>query len=143
MKYLITTLVGIMFFNYYPLAQVKDSSAVVQVVENFRKSLIDPSKTELDNLLSEALSYGHSGGKIDSKESLEQSLLSGASDFVSIDFIDQTIQIVGKNAIVRHKLFAKTNDAGKPGEVKLSVLLVWQKTHKQWKLIARQAVKII
>ena len=143
MKYLSTTLIGIIFFCCFSSAQVKDSSAVVQVVESFRKSLIDPNKTELDNLLSDALSYGHSSGKIDSKQSLEQGLLSGASDFVSIDFVDQTIQIVGKNAIVRHKLIAKTNDGGKPGEVKLSVLLVWQKTHKQWTLIARQAVKII
>lgn len=143
MKYLSITLICIVFFCCFSSAQVKDSSAVVQVVESFRKSLIDPNKTELDNLLSDALSYGHSSGKIDTKQSIEAGLLSGASDFVSIEFVDQTIQIVGKNAIVRHKLIAKTNDSGKPGEVKLSVLLVWQKTHLHWVLIARQAVKIV
>ena len=143
MKYLTTTLICIVFFCCFSSAQVKDSSAVVQVVESFRKSLIDPSKSELDNLLSEALSYGHSSGKIDTKQSLVAGLLSGASDFVSIELVDQTIQIVGKNAIVRHKLIAKTNDSGKPGEVKLSVLLVWQKAHQHWVLIARQAVKIV
>lgn len=143
MKYLSIILVYLVLCCSYSSAQVKDSSAVAQVVESFRKSLIDPNKTELDHLLSDALSYGHSGGKIDTKHSLEDALLSGASDFVRIDFVDQTIQIVGKNAIVRHKLIAKTNDAGKPGEVKLSVLLVWQKKHQHWILIARQAVKIV
>jgi ketosteroid isomerase-like protein len=42
---------------------------------------------------------------------------------------------------VRHKLHAKTNDGGKAGEVRLFVLLVFQKENKQWKLLARQAVR--
>lgn len=125
------------------MAQSKDSASVVQVVETFRKALIDADKTKLDQLLSNKLSYGHSGGKIDTKTSLEEALISGASDFVTIDFKDQTIQIVGKNAIVRHKLYATTNDNAKPGEVKLAVLLVWQKNKHGWKLIARQAIKIV
>jgi ketosteroid isomerase-like protein len=40
-------------------------------------------------------------------------------------------------------LEAKTNDNGKPNDIKLLVLMVWQKQNKEWKLIARQAVKII
>jgi ketosteroid isomerase-like protein len=132
-----------MFICDASFAQSKDSVAVVQVVETFRKALIDADKIKLDLLLSDKLSYGHSGGKIDTKASLETGLISGTSDFVTIDLTEQTIQIVGKNAIVRHKLFATTNDSGKPGEVKLAVLLVWQKNHHDWKLIARQAIKII
>jgi ketosteroid isomerase-like protein len=46
-----------------------------------------------------------------------------------------------KTAIVRHNMAAKTNDNGKPGEVHLHILLVWQKQHGNWKLVARQAVK--
>ncbi|MEQ1678647.1 MAG: hypothetical protein ABL876_18265 [Chitinophagaceae bacterium] len=44
--------------------------------------------------------------------------------------------------MVRHILNAKTNDGGKPGEVHLRVLLVWQKTGGKWVLLARQAVKM-
>jgi ketosteroid isomerase-like protein len=124
-------------------AQSKDSMVIVRIVESFRKAIVDADKTQLDQLLSNQLSYGHSGGKIDTKQSLEEGLLSGASDFVTIDLTDQTVQIIGNTAIVRHKLFAKTNDGGKPGEVKLSVLLVWQKTKQHWQLIARQAIKIL
>jgi ketosteroid isomerase-like protein len=142
MKYVLFVFL-LVFICHDTYAQSKDSTLIVQVVESFRKALIDADKTKLDELLSDKLSYGHSGGKIDTKTSLEESLVSGASDFVTIELKDQTIQIVGKNAIVRHKLYATTNDAGKPGEVKLSVLLVWQKSHHTWKLIARQAIKII
>ena len=62
-------------------------------------------------------------------------------DFVTIDITDQTIDIVGKTAIVRHQFNATTNDGGKPGIVKLKVLLIFQKENGVWKLLARQAVK--
>ena len=38
-------------------------------------------------------------------------------------------------------IFHFTNNDNKPGEVHLLILLVWQKQHGQWKLLARQAVK--
>ena len=69
-------------------------------------------------------------------------LLSGASDFVTIDLTEQTIKIAGNNAIVRHTLKATNNDGGKPGAPHLYVLLVWQKQKGKWKLLARQAVKL-
>jgi ketosteroid isomerase-like protein len=51
---------------------------------------------------------------------------------------------VQKNiALVRHSLIANINDGGKPSEIKLKILLVFTKTGKDWKLLARQAVKLI
>ena len=60
----------------------------------------------------------------------------------TMDLTEQTIKIIGNTAIVRHKLFAETNNRNVPATVKLGILLVFQKTKKDWKLIARQAVKI-
>ena len=45
-------------------------------------------------------------------------------------------------AFVRHSLAADTNDSGKPGKVALKILGVWQKQGGNWKLLARQAVRI-
>lgn len=42
---------------------------------------------------------------------------------------------------MRHILTAKTNDSGKPGDVHLRILLIFQKEGGSWKLLARQAVK--
>ena len=81
----------------------------------------------MENLTEEKLSYGHSGGHIDDKKEFVEKLTSGNSDFVTIDLTEQTISISEKVAIVRHTLNAKTNDGGKPGEVHLKVLLIWQK----------------
>ena len=80
--------------------------------------------------------------RVEGKAEFISKIVSGKSDFVSIGLNNQTIAVSGSTAIVRHRLDAKTNDNGKPGEVHLQVLLVWQKLHGHWKLLARQAVKI-
>jgi Domain of unknown function (DUF4440) len=124
------------------IAQDKDEPALTAAVESFRKALVDPDKATLDRLTLDQLTYGHSSGLIQDKAAFEQALLSGSSDFVSIDLTDQTISVVGNTAWVRHTLSAVTNDGGKPGTTHLSVLLIWMKQKGQWRLLARQAVKV-
>ncbi len=122
-------------------AQTKQETAVANAVEQLRNAMVKADSVMLDQLTMDELSYGHSGGHVDDKKEFVQKLTSGKSDFVSINFSEQTITVSGKTAVVRHKLNAFTNDNGKPGEVHLLVLLVWQKTDGKWKLLARQAVK--
>lgn len=123
-------------------AQSKDSLQVAKAVNHLAELMVNPDKAALEALVSDQVSYGHSSGKLEGRDSFIESLVSGSSDFVKINLTDQTIQLFGKTAIVRNKLFASTNDGGKPGEVKLALILVWQKQQKTWKLIARQAVKL-
>lgn len=123
-------------------AQTKQEKAVANVVEQLRKAMVDADSVMLDKLVSPKLSYGHSGGALDDKTVFVQKIVSGKSDFVTLEFAGQTISVSKNTAIVRHKLNAVTNDSGKPGEVHLSVLLIWQKLQGQWKLLARQAVKL-
>jgi ketosteroid isomerase-like protein len=122
-------------------AQTKQETAVANAVEQLRNAMVNADSAMLDQLTMDELSYGHSGGHVDDKKEFVQKLASGKSDFVSINFSEQTITVSGKTAVVRHKLNAFTNDNGKPGEVHLLVLLVWQKIDGKWKLLARQAVK--
>jgi len=122
-------------------AQGKNEKAVAAAVENLRKAMVDGDSIMLDKLTYAQLSYGHSGGHIDNKQEFISKITSGKSDFISMDLSDQTIVVNKKVAMVRHTLSAKTNDNGKPGEVHLLVLLIWQKQHGSWKLLARQAVK--
>jgi ketosteroid isomerase-like protein len=123
-------------------AQSKDEKQVADAVQQLRKAMVDGDSVTLTKLTFPTLTYGHSGGHIDTQEEFVHKLASGSSDFVTIDLSEQTITIHGKTAIVRHTLIAATNDGGKPATVKLHVLLVWEKEKKGWKLLARQAVKL-
>lgn len=116
---------------------------VAATAERLRIAMIDPTGPALGALVADDLSYGHSGGKVDTKTSFIADLLDGKSDFVTIAITDQTVKVVdGNTAIVRHTLTADTNDSGKPGKVALKILGVWQKQGGSWKLLARQAVRI-
>jgi len=116
---------------------------VAAAAERLRIAMIDPTGPALGALVADDLSYGHSGGKVDTKTSFIADLLDGKSDFVTIAITDQTVKVVdGNTAIVRHTLTADTNDSGKPGKVALKILGVWQKQGGSWKLLTRQAVRI-
>ena len=127
------------FSNCFP--QSAKQAAVEKQTEQLKKAMVDADSSMLDKLTAAELSYGHSSGHIDTKAEFISKILSGKSDFVSIELSEQTISISGNTAVVRHKLNAVTNDNGKAGEVHLYVLLIWHKQHGGWKLIARQAVK--
>jgi len=116
--------------------------SVAAAAERLRLAMIDPTPAALGVLVADDLSYGHSSGKVDTKASFIGDLVAGKSDFVSIAITDQTIKVAGDVAIVRHTLAADTNDSGKPGKVALKILGIWQKQGGEWKMLARQAVRI-
>lgn len=123
-------------------AQNKQQKQLEEKVEQLRKAMIDGDSVMLDKLASENLTYRHSGGHMDDKKEFVHKLASGQSDFVSIDLSNPVISIINKKtAVVYHTLNAKTNDGGKPADVNLYIMLVWEKQHKEWKLVARQAAK--
>lgn len=141
MKYLTLLLMFPLFLS----AQAKKEKATQEVaakVLQLTKAMIDADSVAITNLAAEHLVYGHSLGAVEDRASLIHNLATGNSDFVTIDITDQTITISGNVAIVRHKFFAKTNDKGKPGEVRMIVMQIWQKQKQgDWKFIARQAVR--
>ncbi len=66
----------------------------------------------------------------------------GKSVYKTLESSKQTIAIVGDVAMVRNHMSADIAPGGKPGHVELEMLYICQKRGGEWKLIARQAVKI-
>lgn len=142
-RFLSILLIACIFSNSIT-AQTKAEQAVAASVEAMRKAMVDADKVMLEKLSHDSLSYGHSGGKVESKAAFVENIVNGNSDFLAIDLTGQTIFVSGKTAIVRHRLSATTKDKGKdPGTVNIAILSVWQKDKKEWKMLARQAVKLM
>lgn len=119
-----------------------DAELVTEAAEKLRLAMVSGEKSALESLILPELTYGHSGGHIDDAKEFVDKLVTKKSDFVTIEITKQNVQIVGNTAIVRHHLYATTADLGKaPGDVSLDIVLVWVKMKKDWKLLARQAVK--
>jgi ketosteroid isomerase-like protein len=124
------------------MAQSKSEIAVSEAVGQLKQAMISGDSLALNSIASDKLSYGHSSGYVEGKQEFVQKIASSKSDFVTIGLKDQTISVSGNVAIVRHILDATTNDGGKPGEVHLRIMLVFQKEGKHWKLLGRQALKM-
>lgn len=142
MKNQLFTLLLLNMLSLVGFSQTKAETAVAAAVETLRKAMVDADKNVLQTISATELSYGHSGGKIENKAEFIEALTTGKSDFIKIDLTEQTIKVVDKSAIVRHKLSAETSDNGKPSTVNLNILLIWQKQKGTWKLLARQAARI-
>lgn len=120
----------------------KEETEVAARVESLRQALIDADANKLKELTSGDLSYGHSSGVVQNQSIFIEKLINGESDFVSIEFQNQTIEIIGDVTIVRHNLAAHTKDSGMDKDIKIGNMLVWQKQKSKWVLIARQAFKL-
>ena len=131
-----------LFFANAGFAQSKKYARVEIALEKLRLAMISGVREDVEYITDESLSYGHSSGAVENKSEFVEKIASGKSDFLTINNTDQKISITGNVAVVRHQLFATNNDNGKPGEVKLKILLVFKKIGKDWKLLARQAVKL-
>ena len=142
MKKVITLIVAVFMSVSSLLAQSKSEKQVEQAVETMRLAMISGDRNVLNNLASDQLTYGHSSGKIESKTDFVETLATKKSDFKSITLSNQTINVQGKTAVVRHVLDGDTFDGGKPGKVHLGIVLVFAKDGSNWKLLTRQAYKL-
>jgi hypothetical protein len=121
-------------------AQPAEETAVKAAVEAFRKAMLGNDRAQLDALTAAQLSYGHSSGKVQNKAEFIDGALQ--SRWKSINVSDETTNIVGVNAISRFLFTGENESDGKINAVKIGVLMVWLKQDGNWRLLARQAVKV-
>ena len=97
----------------------------------------------LEGLLADKVSYGHSSGKIENRKEMIHGAVSNTGTYANFIMESATVYFENKTAIVRHVLNATLIDKeGKQTPLHIGILQVWIKDKKQWKLTARQAVKL-
>jgi hypothetical protein len=133
---------GFVAFANNAVAESGDDAAVATTVEAFRKAMLTNDRAQLEALCAPQLSYGHSAGKIETKEEFVTAATSGKSRWKSLAFANVKNSIAGNNAISRFMLTGETESDEKVTPVNIGVLMVWQKQENAWKLLARQAFKV-
>ncbi|GGF17537.1 nuclear transport factor 2 family protein [Echinicola rosea] len=123
-------------------AQSQNSIKLVNAVQDLTRLMIHPDEAQLKTMTHKKLSYGHSSGRQEDQSTFISSLMTGTSDFVTINLNEQSYDVVDDIGIARHILVAETNDNGIPGHVRIGVLMIWRNNGESWKLLARQAYKI-
>ena len=125
------------------LAQPNEQGAVAVAVDALNNAMVARDRATLEKLTAPQLSYGHSAGRIETRQQFVDNVVGGPSRFRFINATEQTIELAHADAIVRHLLTAETEDReGKVTPVRIGVLQVWQKQGADWKLLARQAYRL-
>ena len=130
-----------LFFSSSALAETDDEAAVRQNVEALREALLKADKVQLERLTADQLSYGHSDGRVQNKPELD-GVMTRKATVKSINFPDLKIAVAGDSAIARHIYESESETDGKPNNVRIGALQVWQKRGGNWKLLARQGYKL-
>lgn len=97
----------------------------------------------LEKLFGSVVSYGHSSGKVENREEAIRGIVRNRSNYKDLQIEGIQVQINGTTAVTRHVMTATELTAdNQQRPLKLMVVLVWTKQKKEWKLMARQAVKV-
>jgi hypothetical protein len=123
-------------------AQAGEEAAVSDAVEVLRKGILEADKAKLAQVASEQLSYGHSGGRVETKEQFINGVLTRKAVVKSLAFPDLKVTVVGNAAIARHIYLAESELDGKATTTRIGALQVWQKQDGTWKLLARQGFQL-
>jgi ketosteroid isomerase-like protein len=124
-------------------ADSSDAAAVAKAVEDLRAAMLAGDAKKMSSLLSDHLSYGHSDAHLENKAAFIKNLdgPNAPGKFKSLALSNQTVDVVGNNAVVRH-VFDGVNIApdGTTSNSHIFVLQVWRKEKAAWHLLARQSV---
>ena len=122
-----------------------DEQKVLDRVKQLNTAIfINRDSVALEGLMADKVTYGHSSAKIENRSEMIAGAIHSPSTFKNFMMDSATVFFEGKNtAVVRHVLKATSVDMqGKESPLQLNVLQVWVMQKNQWKLMARQAVKL-
>ncbi len=121
-----------------------DENKVLQKVKELNDAIfVRKDGSAIQALVMEKLSYGHSDGKVEDKPTMVRNAATNKITYQNVETLLPRIAIEQNTAVARHYLKGiQTDSTGKPGPLTLEVLQVWFKDNGEWKLLARQAVKV-
>lgn len=122
-------------------AKTGDQASLDVAVQRLHAAMIAANGDELKALTASTLSYGHSNGSVQNQQVYIDTLTSGQTHYLRIDLTKPSTTLAGDNAIVRDHFSTTVESDGKKTDVELDQLMVWKKSGKGWKLLARQGYK--
>ena len=118
--------------------------AAVRAADDERRSaILAADKARLDAIFSDALIYTHSSGKIDSKASYMQSLVTKATTYEKYEYLERKFIPLTPDIVLMtsHALITSRSATGR-NENDLSILAVYRKENGKWRFAAWQSAKL-
>ena len=119
-----------------------DEAAVTENIEVLRRGILEADKGKLEHTAAAQISYGHSDGRVETKEQFINGVMTRKQTVKSLTFPELKVTVVGNAAVARHIYLAESELDGKATTTRIGALQVWQKQDGGWKLLARQGFRL-
>ena len=120
----------------------KAEKEVMAAMDAWKQATIKKDGAALEKLLSPDLSYSHSSAMNQSKAEVIKAVTTGKASTEAINFMEPTVRVYGKTALVKGKVDITNSTDGKSTTAHLDILHVWVKGPQGWQLVARQATRL-
>jgi len=117
----------------------KAEKEILAVMDTYKDAMIHNNATVLEKLLSEDLSFVHSGGQQERKADVLKNVTTGKNVIIRMNFSDPSVRVYGNTVLVKCRVdlwHSETNI------VHMDVLHAWVKGSSGWQLVARQATRL-
>ncbi len=100
----------------------------------------DPAR--LDAVYADQLHYAHSNGVIDTKASFVESLTSGRSDYLAIDYVQRDFTPAGPGIVLmKGRALVRLVSSEGTRLIDLNFLAVWREESGRWRFLAWQSCR--
>ena len=100
-------------------------------------------RDKLTEIFSDDLRYAHSSGTVDTKQSYIESLTSGRTKYLTLDYEERAFTFPAPGvALMTGRAHVKVANATGEVDMKLSFLAVWREENGHWRFLAWQSCKL-
>ena len=125
-----------------PMANDKLLAAVTAADDERLAATKAGDRARLDAIFSNELRYAHSSGKVDTKASYMDSLVSHRTVYESFDYKDRTFLSAGPGIFLMNgRVLIHASNEGQKVEIDLNFLAVWREENGHWRFLAWQSCK--
>ena len=129
----------LLFINALVIGQTEEEKTIASNIESLNKAMLSVDEKTLNKLTADQLTYGHSSGRLEDKKEFIRKITSRENIYAEITTTNLAINKSGDVAICRFHSDVIVGDGNRQANLKLFVLMVWQKQSGEWKLLARQS----
>ena len=119
-------------------------TATLVAADNARVAATKSADREkLNGIFSDDLRYAHSSGTVDTKKSYIESLTSGRTKYLTLDYEERAFTFPAPGiALMTGRAHVTVANASGEVDMVLSFLSVWREENGQWRFLAWQSCKL-
>jgi uncharacterized protein (TIGR02246 family) len=136
-------ILAVLFLCAAALPAADEAKAVEEAERGWARGVTTNDFALLEKVLAPDLVYTHSNGLVDTRDSYIESLRSGKSRYLKVEYGELKVRQLTPDIAVTHcRTLIVTLQQGKETPMNLALLHVFKKNRGQWQMVAHQSARL-